>query len=101
MLADGGLVLVALYLVGVNIVTAGAFAWDKYQAVHDGWRVPEKTLLTMAAAGGSFGAIFASERLRHKTFKEPFRTQLRTIALVQLLLVVGVALMLGWQSVGG
>ena len=47
------------------------------------WRVSERTLLTLAAVGGSIGAVFGQIFLRHKTRKEPFRTQLRLIVGLQ------------------
>ncbi|MGV8998173.1 MAG: DUF1294 domain-containing protein [Parvibaculaceae bacterium] len=40
------------------------------------YRVSEKTLLTLAAVGGAFGALAGQRVFRHKTQKEPFRTYL-------------------------
>jgi uncharacterized membrane protein YsdA (DUF1294 family) len=74
----------AVYLLAVNAVAYGAFAWDKRCAERDLRRIPEKTLLTIAAIGGAFGSILAQQRLRHKTRKEPFRTQLNVIAVVEV-----------------
>jgi uncharacterized membrane protein YsdA (DUF1294 family) len=78
----------ALYLLAINIVAYLAFAWDKRCAERDLWRVPEKTLLTVAAIGGAFGAIYAQQTLRHKTQKEPFRSLLNLIAIAN---VAGIA----------
>jgi uncharacterized membrane protein YsdA (DUF1294 family) len=49
--------------------------------------VPERTLLRLAAMGGTVGALIAGRTLRHKTYKEPFRTHLRRIALVQVVVL--------------
>ena len=91
MLAADVVFLALLYLAAINLATAAAFAWDKYCAMRDMWRVPERTLLTMAAAGGTIGALFASQTLRHKTTKQPFRTYLRAIAMVQVVVLAGFA----------
>jgi uncharacterized membrane protein YsdA (DUF1294 family) len=64
----------------LNGTCFAAFAWDKRCARRQAWRVPERTLLMLAAAGGSVGAVCAQIFLRHKTRKEPFRTYLRLIA---------------------
>ena len=52
-------------------------------------RIPEKTLLRLAILGGTSGAMAAQQLLRHKTRKEPFRTQLWLIAGIQALLLIG------------
>jgi hypothetical protein len=33
-----------IYLATVNAGTVGLFWYDKQQAIHKGWRIPEKTL---------------------------------------------------------
>jgi uncharacterized membrane protein YsdA (DUF1294 family) len=83
-----------IYLVGINALSALAFWWDKLSAERGWWRVRERTLLMSAAAGGSIGALAAGHVLRHKTFKEPFRSRLRLIALAQVLLAT--LAVLGW-----
>ncbi len=71
------------YVAGLTIATMLAFAWDKICA-RKGWRrVAEGTLLTMAAMGGTVGAIAGQQIMRHKTRKQPFRTYLYTIGAVQ------------------
>lgn len=41
----------------VNVGSYGLFFYDKQQAVHHGWRVPEKTLQLSALAGGFIGGM--------------------------------------------
>ncbi len=60
-----------------------AFRADKRAAVMGERRVRESTLLLLAAAGGSPGAIAAQQLFRHKTRKEPFRSLLWAIAAAQ------------------
>lgn len=81
---------ILIYLAAINVAGFVAFAWDKYCASNDRWRVPESTLLGLAAVGGSIGAIVASRQLRHKTQKQPFKTILYAIAVLQFMAVVGV-----------
>jgi uncharacterized membrane protein YsdA (DUF1294 family) len=83
--------LLALYLVAINAAAFMGFALDKRAAARGGRRVPERRLLILAALGGSPAALAAQAALRHKTRKEPFRTSLRAIAVVQTIIVVGVA----------
>lgn len=85
MTSVGGFIgLAAAYLMVINVVAFLAFAIDKRRARLQQWRFPERRLLTLAALGGTIGAIAAARLLRHKTYKEPFRTILRTIGFVQL-----------------
>jgi uncharacterized membrane protein YsdA (DUF1294 family) len=84
------LTLAVVYLAGVNALTFAAFARDKHSAMTGARRLPERTLLQLAAIGGSGGALAAQSLLRHKTRKEPFRTWLYLIVLVQAAAVAGV-----------
>lgn len=71
----------------LNLFTFGAFAWDKWRAVRQAWRVPEKTLITCALLGGWPAAYLAMRVFRHKTSKPPFRRRvlIATLANVALL----------------
>ncbi|KAI0564238.1 hypothetical protein FGB62_28g126 [Gracilaria domingensis] len=64
-----------VYLAGVNTASACLVAYDKYQAAHRGWRVPEKKLCDMAVAGGWAGGILAMYLAHHKTRKKSFQTK--------------------------
>ncbi|MEO9875743.1 MAG: DUF1294 domain-containing protein [Anderseniella sp.] len=88
----GTLSWLILYITGINLITFAMFAWDKYTAIKGQWRIPEKTLLTLALVGGSPGAIFAQQRLRHKTRKQPFRARLLLIAGLHVVLLVALAI---------
>lgn len=77
-----------LALLAVNAAAFGAFWWDKRCARAGSWRISERTLLWLALAGGSAGALYARHLFRHKTRKEPFRTVLYTIVALQLAAVV-------------
>ncbi|MEF2551810.1 DUF1294 domain-containing protein [Aurantimonas sp. A2-1-M11] len=82
---------ICLYLLTVNVAAYWAFVVDKTKARAGVRRMSEQALLTYALIGGSVGAIAAQQIIRHKTRKEPFRTQLWAIAALQTVLVVGLA----------
>lgn len=63
---------IALFLI-LNLITFGVFGIDKLRARLNLTRISEKTLLTLAIAGGSVGAIFAQKLFRHKTRKFRYR----------------------------
>jgi uncharacterized membrane protein YsdA (DUF1294 family) len=71
------------YLLGVNVAAFAAFGLDKRRAARGEWRIPERRLLGLAAAGGGAGAAAAQHLFRHKTVKEPFASLLRLIVTVQ------------------
>lgn len=77
------LAAVAAYAFAVNVAGFLAFAWDKHCARNGMWRVPERTLLTLAFIGGAAGALAGQHALRHKTRKEPFRSYLLLIVGLQ------------------
>ena len=51
------------------------YAHDKSAATHQRWRTPEKHLHILALIGGWPGALYAQNRLRHKSSKIEFRRQ--------------------------
>lgn len=75
--------MLLLYIAAMSGLCFCAFAWDKYCAVQGLRRVPEKTLLSLAAFGGTPGALIGQRVLRHKTQKQPFGSYLLAIAVVQ------------------
>lgn len=76
------------YAVAVNALAYAAMAFDKVLAENNSRRISEATLLYLAIVGGSIGTIVAQRTIRHKTRKEPFRSQLNAIILLQLLALV-------------
>ncbi|MBP2020022.1 uncharacterized membrane protein YsdA (DUF1294 family) [Symbiobacterium terraclitae] len=64
--------LVAGLAVLYNFAVFLAYAWDKLRARRGGRRVPERTLLCLAALGGGAGAFCGTYLIRHKTRKARF-----------------------------
>lgn len=81
---------IAALLITLNSVTALMFWWDKRQAVLGERRAPERVLLWLSALGGSTGAVFAQQVLRHKTRKQPFRSILQGIVVLQIVALAAV-----------
>ena len=72
-----------VYLAVINLATYAAFEVDKRRAIQREWRLPERLLLGLALIGGSIGAVAAQRRLRHKTLKQPFASELMMIVGLQ------------------
>lgn len=72
----------------INIATFCMFWWDKEAAREGHWRIPEARLLGLALIGGSLGAVAGQQLLRHKTRKEPFRTELMQILALHIFALI-------------
>jgi uncharacterized membrane protein YsdA (DUF1294 family) len=79
--------LLAVYAFVINAITYFLFGFDKRAAEQGNSRIPEKTLLLASALGGSFGAVMAQRRFRHKTQKQPFKALLYGIIVAQIALI--------------
>ena len=79
------------YLLAVNVLTFIVYGVDKWKARRGHWRVPEATLMGLAALGGSVGAWLAMQLFRHKTQKKKFRYGVPALFVLQ---VAAVALFL-------
>lgn len=59
----------------LNFITFCMYGIDKRKAKHHKWRVSERTLLLLAALGGSYGAFLGMHIFHHKTQHTSFRIQ--------------------------
>ncbi len=55
------------YLVIINVLSLLLMHADKKKAQKGAWRIPEATLLGVAALGGSLGALIGMQAFHHKT----------------------------------
>lgn len=76
------------YLLLINFVAFVMYGIDKYKAKKSKWRIPEATLLMLAAIGGAVGAWIGMQVWHHKTLHKKFRFGVPAILLLQLALAV-------------
>ncbi|MGR5578149.1 DUF1294 domain-containing protein [Bacteroides thetaiotaomicron] len=72
------------YVIVINVITLMMYGIDKWKAKHSKWRIPEATLLIMAAVGGSIGAWMGIKLFHHKTLHKKFKYGVPGIFLIQL-----------------
>ena len=73
-----------IYLLLINAVGFAIMFVDKWKAKHNRWRIPEATLLTVAALGGSIGSLLGMYIFRHKTLHLKFVVGIPAILVVQI-----------------
>ena len=71
------------YLIVVNLLTWIIYGIDKWKAKRRAWRIPERTLLLLVAAGGCTGALAGMLMFRHKTRKLKFMIGVPVIFVVE------------------
>lgn len=84
--------LLLLYLAGISLISVIVTAADKWKARRHKWRVPEATLLLLAALGGSAAMYVTMRCIHHKTQKNKFRIGLPLLLVLQLAAAAAVAL---------
>ena len=77
---------VALYLVGMTVLTFLLFGIDKRRARRNEWRIAERALFLLSIGGGSIGALIGMHYFHHKTKKRAFRYGIPLISIMQLIL---------------
>ena len=76
-----------IYVLVINIIGFLAMGIDKAKAKVGAWRIPEKTLLSMAVLGGAIGVWIGMETFRHKTKHWYFKYGMPFIFILQILLI--------------
>ena len=84
---------IAAALIAINFIAFAAFGLDKAKAERGQYRIAESTLLLFAFLGGTLGAYAGRSLFRHKTRKQPFNSNLFSIAVLQVLALGG---LIGW-----
>lgn len=85
--------LLLVYLLIINAAGFLLMLADKRKARKNRWRIPEATLMTVAAVGGSLGCMIGMRLFRHKTRHPKFFIGLPVILAVQV-----IALFLAWDT---
>ena len=78
---------IIIYLAAVNLVTLIVYGTDKLRAVRKKDRIRERTLILLAAAGGSAGALAGMLIFRHKIRKPRFSAGVPMIFIIHLALI--------------
>lgn len=76
-----------IYLLVMNVIGFVTMGIDKYKAIKDKWRVPEKTLFLLSVLGGSIGTWAGMYAFRHKTKHWYFVIGMPAILFLQIALV--------------
>ncbi len=76
-----------IYLLIINLIAFFVYAYDKGRAIRRKWRVPEATLITLAAIGGSIGSLLSMYIFHHKTKKPKFYVGVPAILVAQIIII--------------
>ena len=79
--------ILLVYLLLINAAGFLLMLVDKIKAKRNLWRIPEATLMGVAAVGGSIGAIAGMNLFRHKTKHAKFYIGLPVILALQVVSV--------------
>lgn len=77
--------VIALYLAVISLVSLVVTCHDKRAARRHRRRVPERTLLLLAALGGAVAMYITMRCIRHKTQKAKFMVGIPAIVIGELL----------------
>ena len=78
----------AIYYSAMNLIALLFYGVDKKRAIREEWRIPESTLLILAAMGGGLGAILGMRLFHHKTRKWKFRILVPLFFIAHIALIV-------------
>ena len=76
--------IILLYLLIINAIGFVLMLADKRMAQKNLWRIPESTLFSAAAIGGSIGSLAGMYTFRHKTKHLKFTLGIPAILLLQV-----------------
>lgn len=76
------------YLLIINAAGFLLMRSDKVRARKNRWRIPEATLMTVAALGGSAGSLLGMYTFRHKTRHLKFTLGIPAILVAQAALLI-------------
>ena len=80
--------ILLLYLLIINAAGFLLMLADKHKARRGLWRIPEATLMGVAALGGSVGSLLGMYAVRHKTKHLKFVLGIPAILAAQVILSI-------------
>ena len=87
--------ILTVFLLIMNAVGLLVMLIDKGKARRNAWRIPEATLMGIAALGGSVGVLAGMYLFRHKTRHPKFYLGVPAILVAQVALAVFIASQIG------
>jgi uncharacterized membrane protein YsdA (DUF1294 family) len=72
----------------ISVIASVVTVLDKVRAIRHEWRIPENTLLLIAAAGGAPAMLITMLIIRHKTRHGKFMVGLPIILLFQIIVLL-------------
>ncbi|PLS16943.1 DUF1294 domain-containing protein [Bacillus sp. M6-12] len=82
--------IVYLYFIAINAAAFASMGIDKSKAKRGAYRISEKTLWLLAAAGGTPGSLAGMYLFRHKTKHASFTGGMPLLLFVHAVLIVWV-----------
>ncbi len=76
-----------IYFLVINMIAFVLYGVDKRRAIKDKWRIPEATLIGLAALGGGIGAFLGMITWHHKTKKWKFRILVPAFIIVWIAII--------------
>lgn len=86
--------LFIIYCFIINLVGLVIMKVDKEKAKRKAWRIPEKTLFTIALLSGSLGIALGMKLFRHKTKHKSFVIGIPVIMILQIVSFIGIGYLL-------
>lgn len=80
-------IILVIFYAAVSLLAAVITVADKRSSERKGERIPEKTLLAVAAVGGALSMYITMKIIRHKTKKKKFMAGLPLITVLHAVLV--------------
>lgn len=81
------ILLIFVYWAMLSIATVIITVIDKHRAETNGWRTPEKTLITLALLGAALPEYLTMKKIRHKTKHKKFMIGLPFIMILHLVII--------------
>ncbi|MDD4699846.1 MAG: DUF1294 domain-containing protein [Oscillospiraceae bacterium] len=73
-----------IYLLAISLISVIVTIIDKKRAIKHKYRIPERTLLTISALGGSVAMLITMNIIRHKTKHLKFMVGIPIIIIIQM-----------------
>ena len=87
-------ILIIIYAVVINIIAVVITVKDKEAVKRKKWRIPEKTLFTVATLSGCITMYITMHVIHHKTKHKRFMIGIPIIFICEVLVAIGIYMLL-------